>query len=123
MPERGSGAYMRDRVSVVGVAAGALLIVGAIAVAIAVSFFMLHVGHDGVALHDAVHAGEPPRVAGGVALQPSPVADIEAFRREKERTLSSYGWVDRDHGIARIPIARAMALLAREGSDAAPRPR
>jgi len=29
--------------------------------------------------------------------------------------LSAYGWVDREAGRARIPIERAMELLARDG--------
>lgn len=29
--------------------------------------------------------------------------------------LDSYGWVDRDAGIARIPIERAMDLVAKDG--------
>ena len=32
--------------------------------------------------------------------------------------LDGYGWTDQAHGIARVPIARAMALVAREGLPA-----
>ncbi|MFL6655165.1 MAG: hypothetical protein ACJ8KA_10255 [Sulfurifustis sp.] len=34
----------------------------------------------------------------------------EALRREQEAKLESYGWVDRERGVARIPIERAMEL-------------
>ena len=44
-------------------------------------------------------------------LQDHPGQDLQALRRRKQAVLDSYGWVDRDAGIARIPIARAMALL------------
>lgn len=38
-----------------------------------------------------------------------------ALREEKRRSLDQYGWVDRDAGIARIPIERAMDLVAADG--------
>lgn len=48
-------------------------------------------------------------------LQVSPPADMRAMRTEQSTTLTTYGWVDEKAGIARIPIARAEALLlARE---------
>jgi hypothetical protein len=34
---------------------------------------------------------------------------------EQNQILNSYGWVDRSNGIVRIPIERAMALLAERG--------
>ena len=33
-----------------------------------------------------------------------------------ERELNSYGWIDEQDGIVRVPIARAMELLARESA-------
>jgi hypothetical protein len=48
-------------------------------------------------------------------LQTDPRADLEALRARDAHILETYGWVDRDAGIARIPITRAMALLAAEG--------
>ena len=44
-------------------------------------------------------------------LQAHPAADIAAERAQQRQRLESYGWVDRDTGIAQIPIERAMALL------------
>lgn len=35
--------------------------------------------------------------------------------------LATYGWVDRGRGVVRIPIARAMELLAGRAASAAPR--
>jgi hypothetical protein len=34
-----------------------------------------------------------------------------AQRRSEEERLHTYGWVDRAHGVARIPIQRAMAMI------------
>jgi hypothetical protein len=48
-------------------------------------------------------------------LQAEPRSDLERFRR-RQRNADQWGWVDREHGIARIPVERAMQLMAREGS-------
>jgi hypothetical protein len=37
------------------------------------------------------------------------------LRRDDERRLTSYGWIDRSQGVVHIPIARAMQLVAEEG--------
>jgi hypothetical protein len=44
-------------------------------------------------------------------LQADPAADLAAERTQQRQRLQSYHWVDRDAGIAQIPIERAMALL------------
>jgi hypothetical protein len=41
--------------------------------------------------------------------------EINDFRLQEENTLNSYGWIDQKAGIARIPIDRAMQLLAQRG--------
>lgn len=38
--------------------------------------------------------------------------DLEAQRTAERQILTSYGWVDREHGIVRIPIDQAIDLLA-----------
>jgi hypothetical protein len=48
-------------------------------------------------------------------LQEGPARDLALFRAEEERTLASYGWVDEQKGIARIPIEEAMRILAERG--------
>ena len=44
-------------------------------------------------------------------LQSAPASDLAAFRRQKEAMLDEYRWIDRDRGVVRIPIDRAMQLL------------
>lgn len=41
--------------------------------------------------------------------------DFEKFRAAEEAKLSSYGWIDKNAGIVRIPIARAMDLTVQRG--------
>jgi hypothetical protein len=51
-------------------------------------------------------------------LQVSPPADLAEMRAAEAKTLESYGWVDRQRKIVRIPIERAMDLLAEKGLPA-----
>lgn len=48
-------------------------------------------------------------------LEVAPVADGAAVRAQAEEKLHGYAWVDREGGIARIPIERAMELIAEHG--------
>jgi len=62
----------------------------------------------------------PPRFADdsrqsiAPALQPNPAAEL-ARMKEEEKRLNEYGWVDRNAGVAHIPIERAIDILARSG--------
>jgi len=62
---------------------------------------------------------EPNRQPPEPRLQAQPFVDIQALRAEEERILSSYGWVDEQKGIVRIPIERAMELIAERGLPSA----
>jgi hypothetical protein len=48
-------------------------------------------------------------------LQGNPASDMARLRKEEEARLAEYGWVDRRAGIARIPVSRAMDLIAQKG--------
>ena len=48
-------------------------------------------------------------------LQVQPRDDLGKYTAEEQRLLQSYGWVDKDSGIARIPIDEAMRILAATG--------
>lgn len=49
------------------------------------------------------------------ALQPFPAADLAALRQREDNELRKLAWVDRNAGIARIPIEDAMKLVAAHG--------
>ena len=51
-------------------------------------------------------------------LQSDPVDDLRRFQAEQRQPLIDYAWVDRGHGLVRIPIDRAMDLIATRGVDA-----
>lgn len=50
-------------------------------------------------------------------LQQDPAFDMAAFRAQERARLGSYGWVDREKGIARIPIDRAMEIFVARSSQ------
>ncbi len=51
----------------------------------------------------------------GPRLQAHAPEDLRKFLAEEETTLNSYGWVNQQAGIVRIPIDRAMQLLVQRG--------
>ena len=53
-------------------------------------------------------------------LEATPVLDLKAIRAAEDETLNSYGWVDQSKGVVRIPISRAIDLLAARGLPSRP---
>jgi len=48
-------------------------------------------------------------------LQKTPILDLKAIRAEEDKLLNGYAWVDQPKGVVRIPIDRAIAVLAKRG--------
>jgi hypothetical protein len=57
----------------------------------------------------------------GPRLQTDEAADLRRFRAEEDKRLNSYYWIDKQKGIAHIPIGEAMQKLARSGIDGFPK--
>ena len=47
---------------------------------------------------------------------------LKTAREEDAKALSSYGWIDKNKGVARIPVARAMELTLVELAQKKPEP-
>jgi len=47
-------------------------------------------------------------------LQVQPESELSQLRSSEEQILRNYGWIDREKGIVRIPIERAMDIIAAE---------
>src|SRR6202012_1252902 len=77
-----------------------------------VLFFYLRAGAPGAFRPAAESAFPTP------ALQIKPQDDLKRFEFEQSKALSGYAWVDRSKGIARIPIAEAMRIVAAHGDYA-----
>ncbi len=103
---------------------------GALAFALGFGLFMLTLGTlvqihkgrlDAQAWRAQRHA--PPVVEGyqyppQPQLQMHPQQDYDDYVNRSEAWLSSYGWVDRAHGVVHIPVDRAMDLVLKEGVGA-----
>jgi hypothetical protein len=59
---------------------------------------------------------EPPQPR----LQQSPPIDLRDMRAAEDKLLHRYTWVDRDKGVVRIPIERAMDLVVERGLKTRP---
>ena len=57
-------------------------------------------------------AAEGPRLPPEPRLQVQPVKDLRELREAETTLLEHYGWVDKNAGVVRIPIDRAIDLLA-----------
>ena len=49
--------------------------------------------------------------------QPPIEGQLDQLRAQEEEVLTEYAWVDRQQGIVRIPIERAMKLMASEEGE------
>jgi cytoskeletal protein RodZ len=48
-------------------------------------------------------------------LQAEPRKDLQTYCSEESEKLNTYGWVDQNAGVVRLPIERAMALTLQRG--------
>jgi hypothetical protein len=62
-----------------------------------------------------VAASEPAQAFPQPQLQEHEVLDLKAIRAAEDQVLNSYAWMDPEKGVVRIPIGRAMDLLAERG--------
>ena len=92
-----------------------MLVVVALAAWAVLSLLRSGSAQDALSPHAAAARMPSPR------LQTAPSRDLDALREDKRAMLSDYRWLDRDAGVVRIPIERAMELLT-ERSGAQPRP-
>ncbi len=53
-------------------------------------------------------------------LEQHPSLDLREFREAETKQLESYGWVDKTNGVVKIPIERAMDLIAQRGLPTKP---
>jgi hypothetical protein len=54
---------------------------------------------------------EPPEPR----LQANPQSDMRKMLLEEDEVLNHYGWVDPDRGIVRLPVERALDIVAQKG--------
>jgi len=69
--------------------------------------------------HDQVNV-DARRLPPMPRLQSAPITDLQDMRAAENQILTGYGWVDQAHGVVRIPIDRAIDLLAQRGLPTRP---
>jgi cell division protein FtsN len=69
---------------------------------------------------DSEYGSDVTRPDGGVRLQRQPFADLEQRRHDEDHRLDSYGWVDRQAGVVRLPIEEAKRALVQRGLPVRP---
>ena len=60
------------------------------------------------------------RLPPGPILQPNPVVELADFRAAEDAELSRWAWVDREKGVARVPVDRAVEIVLERGLPAPP---
>jgi hypothetical protein len=65
-------------------------------------------------------ASEPGKAFPQPQLQETEVLDLKSIRAAEEQVLNSYAWMDPEKGVVRIPIDRAIDLLAKRGLPSGP---
>ena len=70
----------------------------------------------------ALAEARAPYTPPGPRLQADPEAELVELRTREDLILESYAWVDKEAGIAQVPIGRAMELLVEtaDGGKAGP---
>lgn len=64
---------------------------------------------------EQMQASNPQKEPPEPRLQKNPPMELKEFRAGEDAILNSYGWIDPEKGIVRIPVSRAMDLVAKEG--------
>ena len=101
---------------------GPVLIATAAIVAVAIlSFIAMWAMFHGLEQASIYLSDDPPPMAAhqephrGPLIQAVPPAELAQVRAETQRTLTEYGWVDRDAGVVYLPIERAIDLTVERG--------
>ncbi|MGA2267453.1 MAG: hypothetical protein ABSH44_03185 [Bryobacteraceae bacterium] len=106
----------------VGKFAVALLLVAIAALFLLFGLFRYFLSREGgpPSGRSQVAATEPAKAFPQPQLQETPVLDLKAIREAEDQVLNSYAWIDPEKGVVRIPINRAMDLLAERGLPSRP---
>jgi hypothetical protein len=66
-------------------------------------------------MHHISPAAPPALSANTPQLEIAPSEDLRRLNRSEAQVSGGYGWVDREHGVVRIPIARSIERLLQRG--------
>ncbi|PAY04706.1 hypothetical protein CK489_36490 [Bradyrhizobium sp. UFLA03-84] len=72
--------------------------------------------------HYASPTARPALSSNAPPLEVAPSDELARARRSDAEVTGTYGWVDRDRGIVRVPVKRATEMLLRKGLPGWPTP-
>lgn len=73
-------------------------------------------------MHHVSPAAPPALSADAPELEIVPSKDLRRLDRAEAQRSDSYGWIDREHGVVRIPVTRAVDRLLQKGIPGWPSP-
>jgi hypothetical protein len=91
------------------------LVVLVIAVLVTVGGLFSFFKHQNASANPQTEITTSGRLPPAPRLQTNPASDLQQFLEVENAKLNSYGWIDKGAGVIRIPIDRAMDLLAQRG--------
>ncbi len=102
--------------TILGVGAGLIVLAVVIgAVVWGLYAFLLNREAQGVLTEFPLASGQAQRLPPEPRLQTDPREDLRALRQTEDSILQSYGWIDKNTGVVRIPIDQAMKLTLERG--------
>jgi hypothetical protein len=118
-PDNGPGHETGDvNVWAIGKFAFALIAIIAVSLVLLVGLFKYFQTRDEA--NPTAVSVDPTRLFPEPRLQRTPIPDLKTVRAEEDRVLNSYGWVDPQKNIVRVPIDVAIDLLAKKGLPSRP---
>ena len=120
-PDAARGHEIRDISTRVVVVFGVSLFVGAVIIHVLVWLIYAQFAKQAASAYPReypmAHVGAP-ELPPEPRLQTRPRDELQRMREEENRLLDTYGWVDAQRGVVRIPIEQAMALTVEQGLPA-----
>jgi hypothetical protein len=122
-PNAEPGHEVRDISTRVVMGFGVVLVIGAIVVHVAIWLLYLYfgsaAGRASTREFPLAQVGAPAQPP-APRLQTRPREELNQMRAEEERVLTTYGWVDANAGVVRIPIEQAMRMTLEQGLPVRP---
>jgi len=114
-PDAGEGYEARDADAVSVALAAVLVLLVAFLVALVAGGLFQYLSRRALSRDERGSAMEAQKQFPEPRLQVAPEQDLKVFHAREDAELQTYGWIDKQAGVVRIPIERAMDLLLEKG--------
>lgn len=91
-----------------------------LAMVLVVTLFAMKLAYHYFAKMEPVGAPASPfmnvrEIPAGPLLQATPHVDLQTYCEDQQQQVNTYGWVDQQAGVVRLPVDRAMDLILERG--------